>query len=104
LHVEEFNKALEGLARVHNYFADSLPRNKFERLEPLSIGGELSMACHTRYFQARRQCPSAIPFPFGLGVDPNGDLERMMGCSYMHTEDNVVQYLGKTSKEECPVK
>ena len=27
-------------------------------------------------------------------MDPNGDLERIAGTSHIHTEDNVVQYLG----------
>ncbi|KAF8811605.1 hypothetical protein BYT27DRAFT_7089134 [Phlegmacium glaucopus] len=93
--LEEFSKVLSGLARVHQYFEDLLPANKLERLEPFSINGNLALACHTRYFQSRRHCRSADPHPFGPGVDPNDDLKQIGGDLYIHTEDNVVQYLAR---------
>jgi hypothetical protein len=94
LGLEEFNQVLMGLARAHKYFEDFLPPNKLEPLEPFAINGNLALACHTRYLTARRFCRSAIAQPFGPGVDPNGDLARIAGTSHIHTEDNVVQYLG----------
>jgi hypothetical protein len=102
--LEEFNKTLSGLARVHKYFEDVLPADKLEPLEPFTLHGYLALACHTRYFMARRYCRSAVAIAFGPGVDPNGDLERIGGDSYIHTEDNVVQYLGIKTDEEKSLK
>jgi len=102
LGIEEFNSTLTGLARVHKYFKDVLPADKLERLDPFSLHGYLALACHTRYFHARHLCQSAVAIPFGPGVDPLGVLERIAGDLYVHTEDNVVQYLGKkTDRESC---
>ncbi|KAF8802306.1 hypothetical protein BYT27DRAFT_7050192, partial [Phlegmacium glaucopus] len=93
--LEEFSKVLSGLTRVHQYFEDLLPANKLEQLEPFSINGNLTLACHTRYFQSHRHCQSADPHPFGPGVDPNDDIKQIGGDLYIHTEDNVVQYLAR---------
>ncbi|KAF8798316.1 hypothetical protein BYT27DRAFT_7123499, partial [Phlegmacium glaucopus] len=93
--LEEFNQILQGFGRVHNFFEDVLPVDKLERLELFSINGNLALACHTRYFQARCYCRSAVPQPFGPGVDPNGDLEQIGRDLFIHTEDNVVQYLAR---------
>jgi hypothetical protein len=100
LDLDDFNNALGGFMRVHRYFQDTLSTDRLERSEPLSIDGSLAFASHTRYFSARRNCRSTLPMPFGAGVDPNGDLERIGGASYVHTEDNVVQYLGRKHDDE----
>lgn len=97
---EEFNESLGGFVKVHRYFQDALPTDKLHPLEPLSINGARALACHTRYFNARRYCQSAVSLPFGPWVDPNDDLKRIAGNSYIHTEDNVVQYLGRKTDDE----
>lgn len=94
LGLEEFNKTLEGLSKVHTYFEDILQTKKFDPLDSFSVGENVSLSCYTRYFQARRYCRSAVKQPFGPGVDPNGDLYTLGGDSFVHTEENVVQYLG----------
>ena len=104
LNLEQFNTAIEGLGRVHRYFEDLLPNYKLEPLQPLTINGILALACCTRYFIACRHCKSADSCPFELGVDPNGDLQWLAGNSYIHTEDNAVQYLGKKNSEKNLVK
>lgn len=71
-----------------------LPIDELEDFQPLSIDGTAAMACHTRYFTSRRSCQSAVPQSFGLGIDPDGTLESLKGQTFIHTEDNVVQYLG----------
>ena len=48
----------------------------------------------------RRNCRLLVEQPFGPGVDPNGDLERIKGNTYIHTEDNVVQYLEEKKKND----
>jgi hypothetical protein len=100
--LEFFNKTLEGLARVHRLFGDVLPAKNLEPLQLVSINGLAALACHTRYFTPRRLCLSAVQQPFSPGVDPNGDLENLKGDTYVHTEDNVVQYLGKKKKDNGP--
>jgi hypothetical protein len=104
LNLEDFNKTLEGLGKVHRFFEDLLPGNKLQPMETLSIDGNLALACHTRYFRERRHCRSAVPYPFGPGVDPNKDLERLGGDLYIHTEENVVQYLGRKTDGENAIK
>jgi hypothetical protein len=95
---------LESLGKIHRYFEDSLPNNKIEPLEPFILHGNLAMACYTRYFLPYRYCKSISSHPFGPGVDPEGVLRRLGGNSYIHTEDNAVQYLGKTNHAEKFVK
>jgi hypothetical protein len=68
---------------------------------PFTIDDSAAMACYTRYFLRSRSCKSLTPRQFGPGVDPNGDLEKLQGSLYVHTEDNAVQYLGeKPEKKE----
>lgn len=100
LNVEDFNKILEGLGRIHRHFEDSLPNDNFQPVAPLIIDDNITMACHTRYFNAIRHCRSAVAYPLGADVDPNGELEHLRGTSHIHTEDNAVQYLGKRIEEE----
>ena len=99
LNIADFNKTLEGIGKIHRLFGDALPDITLEPMVPLLIHDHLAMACHTRYFLPSRLCISLNPHPFGPGVDPNGDLEKLKGTSYVHTEDNVVQYLGKRTFE-----
>jgi hypothetical protein len=94
-----FDKTLEGLARVHRCFGDLLPDGNLERIQAVSIDGSTALACHTRYFTARRSSHFIDQQPFGPGVDPNGYLENLRGDAYIHTQDNVVQYLGKKEIE-----
>jgi hypothetical protein len=100
LNISEFNETLQGLERVHRFFNDSLPKNNLEPMEPLLIDENFAMACHTRYFLRNRFCKSKTPHPFGPGVDPSGDLGRLAGNSYIHTDENAVQYLGKKAESE----
>lgn len=95
LNIEDFNKVLDGLGKVHSFFEDSLPNKCLQPMVPLIIEENVAMACHTRYFHPTRYSSSTPAHPFGPGVDPDGDLERLQGTSYIHTEDNAVQYLGK---------
>lgn len=101
MNLESFDKTLEGLARVRRHFGDLLPNYvELEPLQHISMDNSAALACHTRYFTPRRGCFSPILHDFGPGVDPNGDLENLKGDAYVHTEDNVVQYLGETKKED----
>jgi len=104
LNLEVFNTTLEGLGRVYRYFEDMLPKYEVEPLEPVTIHEHIAMACYTRYFLPYRSCKTAVRYPFGPEVDPDGVLERLGGNSFLHTEDNVVQYLGKRVDEEKYVK
>lgn len=45
-----------------------------------------------RYFTDARDVGAWAVVPFGLSVDPYGILFRAGGTSYVHCEDNVVQY------------
>ena len=101
LNLDSFNKSLEAFAKVHHSFGDLLPADKLESLPTISIDGFAALRCHTRYFTSRRNCPSRfVEQPFGPGVDPNGDLEEIKGDTYVHTEDNVVQYLEEKKGDE----
>ena len=95
LNLDLFDDALEGLARVHRFFEDSLPPNSIESFQLPTIEGSSVLASHTRYFTPRRNSLSLILENFGPGVDPNGVLEYLKGSNFVHTEDNVVQYLGE---------
>lgn len=97
--LESFNRTLEAYAKVHHYFRDLLPTITLEDIQPVSIGDFSALACYTRYFTSRRSCPSAIHQPFGPGVDPDGYLDKLRGNTYVHTEDNMVQFLGKTKTD-----
>ena len=100
LDMECFSKTLEAAARVHRFFEDFLSIEKLEPFQPISIDGFDVLACHTRYFMPRRNCRLLVEQPFGPGVDPNGDLERIKGNTYIHTEDNIVQYLEEKKKND----
>ena len=95
-----FNKTLEAHEKVHRCFSDLLPGGDLEALQPLSINGLSALPCHTRYFTFRRSCQTAVDRPFSPGVDPIGSLEKLKGTGYIHTEDNVVQYLGLKGSDE----
>jgi len=97
--MEDFNKTLEGFGRIHRYFEDSLPNDRIQPIIPLLIDENISIACHTRYFSSIRHHRSTIGFPFGPDVDPNGNLEKLSGSSYIHTEDNAVQYLEEKTED-----
>jgi hypothetical protein len=94
-----FNETLEGLARVHRFFEDSLPVNSLESFQLPTMEGFSVLASHTRYLTSRRNSISPILQSFGPGVDPNGDLEFLKGNNFVHTEDNFVQYLGENKKD-----
>ncbi|KAJ2917916.1 hypothetical protein MD484_g2530, partial [Candolleomyces efflorescens] len=55
--------------------------------------GHRSLDAHTRYFTERRQAPSLTHQPFAVDVDPNQVLEEVRGGKYIHTTENVVQYV-----------
>jgi hypothetical protein len=93
LNLEDFNKMLEGVGKVHKYFEDALPNSSLEPMVPLLIDDNLAIAGHTRYFLPAVDCRLSTPCTFGPGVDPNGDLEKLGGTSFVHMEHNVVQYL-----------
>ena len=99
LNIEVFNQLLDGLGKIHRFFKDSLPNKRLQPMIPLVIEDNVAMVCHTRYFHPTRYCRSATALLFGPGVDPKGYLEQLQGTSYIHTKDNVVQYLGKKSDE-----
>jgi hypothetical protein len=94
LDMDSFDITLDGFAKVYCFFRNTLPHDRMEDFHPVSMGGYTALACHTRYFTLRRNCYSAVQKPFGPGVDPNGDLEHLKGDAHVHTEDNIVQYLG----------
>ena len=85
--LEAFEDILGGLARVHCLFKDLLPANKLENLEYVSDTGYATLTCHTRYFTSRCSCYSPIVDNFGPDVDPNGNLEKLKGNNFVHTED-----------------
>ena len=62
------------------------------------------MACYMQYSQASHYCNTAVPYPFGLGLNPNGNLESLAENAYIHMEDNSVQYLQKQVDEDESVK
>ena len=95
---EDFNQTLMGLARVHDYFRSVFP-DKICPFEPFDIDGNLALASSTRYFHSRHHNRSATPQAFGPGVDPHGILDKMGGETYIHTEDNVVQFLGRKTDD-----
>jgi hypothetical protein len=95
LNTEAFDKVMEGLGQIHNFFEDSLPHERLQPMIPLLMDDNYAFACHTRYFLSTRYCSQSTAYPFSQDVDPNGHLERLGGASYIHTEDNAVQYLGK---------
>ena len=99
LDLDLFNKTLEGLTRAHRYFEDFFPPNKMEGFQPVFIHRSIGLASHTRYLTSWHNCHSAEQQPFGPGVDPNRDLESLKGNTYVHTEDNIVQYLGQKDIE-----
>ena len=59
------------------------------------INGNLSLAISTRYFHTHHHHTLAIPQTFGPGVNPNGILKTIAEDTYIHMEENVVQYLGR---------
>ena len=99
LNLEDFNKMLEGVGKIHRYFEDALPNRSLGPMEPLLIHDNLALAAYTRYFLPAIDCRSSTPCTFGPGVDPDGDLVKLGGTSYVHTEHNVVQYLGRRTHE-----
>ena len=102
LNIEDFNKLLESIERVHRYFGDCLPNNCLQPIAPLLIDDNIAMACYTRYFNPIRHGKTTASYPFGQGVDPNGELMQLGGSSYIHTEDNAIQYLEKKIENEKP--
>jgi hypothetical protein len=95
LNLEFFDSTLEGLARVHRFFQDSLPIDTLEPFQIPTTEGFSVLSSHTRYLSPRRNFCSPIIRTFGPNIDPNGDLESLKGHNYVHTEDNIVQYLGE---------
>ena len=63
------------------------------------MNGFAALGSHTRYFTSRRNCYSPIVQNFGPGVDPNGELEKLKGSNFVHTIDNIVQYLGEKQSD-----
>ncbi|KAJ2912380.1 hypothetical protein MD484_g8042, partial [Candolleomyces efflorescens] len=57
--------------------------------------GHNAVDAHTRYFTERRQAPSLAHQAFALDVDPLNVLEELRGGKYIHTDENVVQYVRK---------
>ena len=84
---------LDSLSKVHSYFKDLLTNYKIEPVEPLTICDNITMACYMQYFQGSHYCNTAVPYPFGPGVNPNGNLESLAKNVYIHMEENSIQYL-----------
>lgn len=104
LNLEEFNRTIDGLRKIHKYFEDKLPKFKIEPIHPLTNRSNVALACYTRYFKESRYCRTTVACPFGPGVDPNGDLDRLAHDNFIHTEDNSVQYLKKQVDVDGSVK
>jgi hypothetical protein len=94
LNLEEFNKMLDGLMKVRSYFEDALPNYKIKPIEPLTIRN-ITIACYMQYFRPSCYCKTPVPYPFGPGVDPNGNLAVLAGNVFIHMENNSVQYSWK---------
>ena len=55
---------------------------------------------HSRYFTPKRQANLNDIQEFEPGVDINGQLKELQGSNFVHTSDNIVQYLGTRKESE----
>lgn len=93
LGADAFGRAVSSIHDVHSRFARTLPEGQLEEWGPTLFDSEFSaIEVGNRYFTGARDVGVWSKVPFGLSVDPYGVLLAAGGTSYVHCEDNVVQY------------
>ena len=98
--MELFDETLQGLQEFIVFFEDSLPSNALKSFQLPMMEDFSILVAHTGYFTSCCDYFSPIIQIFGIGIDPNRDLEMLKGSHFVHTEDNIVQYLGEMEKNK----
>jgi hypothetical protein len=93
-----FDTCMENMAQGYALLARNVPSTC---LAPNTVrdtfDGSSSLNLANRYFTPKRDAPSAKPIPFSHEVDPQGILTAVGGETYIHTEENVVNYYKRTT-------
>lgn len=90
-----FEKAINNLKQIETMYERYFNKgaiNSF-RTPNSNVGSQLILS--NRYFSSLNEEPDAESIPFGPGVDPLGQLEKIMQGHLVHTSNNRVYYFKK---------
>ena len=100
LGTDVFDLAVTNSAKIHGLFQEYIPAGKLIPWRADVVNDQLVLHMHSRYFTPRRQANLNDIQEFEPGVDIDGQLKELQGSNFVHTSDNVVQYLGTRKESE----
>jgi hypothetical protein len=89
-----YQDTIDGILAIDSYIRRHLPESSVEPMTFISeygnSGPTLDLA--NRYFTSRKLAPFEPAIPIDDTIDPHGNLGRLAGLDYVHTEENRVEY------------
>ena len=95
-----FDKAVTNCAKIHDLFRECLPEGKLLPWRTDTSDGHIVLHMHSRYFTHKRYANLHDVQEFEPGVDVDGQLKELQGFNFVHTSDNVVQYLAMKKEND----
>jgi hypothetical protein len=93
-----FEASIENMIQGYGILARNVPSTHLVPHGIIeTIDGTSSLNFVNRYFTPKRDAPSARAVPFTREIDPHGILTATGGETYIHTEENVVNYYKRTT-------
>ncbi|KAF8347119.1 hypothetical protein F5887DRAFT_1131417 [Amanita rubescens] len=89
-----FEAAINGIFDIYSLFSGHVPRDKLKPCAFLDTYGEFtSIETSNRYFSSIKDCgPTVKHISFPSEIDPHGILSSFENTSYIHSENNVVEF------------
>ena len=92
---------MENLAQGYALLARNVPSTRLSMNTVRdTFDGTSSLNIANRYFTQKRDNPNASSIPFSHEIDPLGILTAVAGETYIHTEDNVVNFYKRTTDSD----
>jgi hypothetical protein len=85
---------------LHDAFKEHVGPAKVHPFSTIPYEGHVCIESHARYFTDRDLVPYEKNEPFLKGVDPNNVLRSIQPESFIHAQDNRVEYCVE-SKTDC---
>ncbi|KAF8327492.1 hypothetical protein F5887DRAFT_1077138 [Amanita rubescens] len=93
-----FDAALSGILDVYSLFSRHVPRDKLKPCSCIDAYGEFtSIESSNRYFTSIKDCGlTEKHITFSSEIDPYGILTSFENSSYIHSDNNIVEYFERT--------
>lgn len=88
----EFDQAVDKIHQIQESYESFDPTNTVRDVNFTPYEGHKTFEAYARYFTDRYLVPTQKNIPLSRLVDPHGVLERLKPDSFIHAEDNEVEY------------